>query len=496
MNYLPLFAAIPLGGAFLIAILGRQLKRVGETVSVAAAVSLFLLALLAAFALPETGILVGRVGGWGPPLSIGLVLDHLSALILLTVNLMASLCSVYAVRYVDRFTDRWKFYALFLLMIAGLNGVVITADIFNLFVFLEIASIASYALVAFGTEAEELEASLKYLVMGGLASCLILLGIALLYGQASTLSLAHLASSLEMTPLLFFSLALFTAGFGIKAAVVPFHSWLPDAHPAAPAPVSALLSGVLIKSLGIYSFARILFNVFGNPAPFPDLMLYAGLLSMTVGAFLAIGQDDIKRMFAYSSISQVGYIVFALGIGTPLALMAGLFHLVNHAAAKSLLFLDAGAIEASAGTRDLKKLGGLFPRMPLTGTTSLIAAFSISGIPPTAGFFSKLLLILAAVDAGHVVGALLAAAVSVVTLAYYLKFLRGTFFRERPPALDGAKDPPPSMAIPMVILAAICLLGGLLLLCPGDYFGRAAAVLTAGRAYGDRVLSMFGQGGY
>ena len=496
MNFLPLFTAIPLGGAFLIAVLGRRLKRLGEAVSVAAALSLLALALLAAARLAEPGIVVGRVGGYGPPLSIGLVLDHLSALILVVVNLIASLALVYAVRYMNDFTDRWKFYALVLLVLAGMNGVVLTADVFNLFVFLEVASLASYALVAFGTEAEEMEASFKYLVFGGLSSCLILLGIALLYGQASTLSLAHLASSVEMTPLLTFSLALFSAGFAIKAAVVPFHGWLPDVYPAAPAPVTALFSGVLVKSLGIYAYGRLLFSVFGAPGPFPELMVSAGLLSMSVGALLALGQDDLKRMLAYSSISQVGFIVFALGIGTPLALMAALFHLFNHACAKSLLFLDAGAIESAAGTRDLRKLGGLLPKMPLTAATSLLAAFSVSGVPPTAGFFSKLMIVLAAVRAGRIGGALLAAAVSVITLAYYLKFLRGAFFGEPRPGQAGARDPAPAMAVPVAILGALCLLGGMLWYLPGSHFARAADVLAAGRAYGDRVLSMFGLGGY
>jgi len=496
MNYLPLFTAMPLAAAFVVFLVGRRARRLGDFLAPAVAAVLLLLSLAAFAGLADGGKAVYALGGWKPPLGICLVLDRFSALLLTTVNLATFLAALYSVRYMERYTDKIKYHTLFCLMLAGMNGVVITGDIFNLFVFLEIASIASYALVAFGTEAEELEAAFKYMVMGALASSLILLALALTYGRASTLNLADPALVLGPPPfsaLPLFILALFTFGFGIKAAVFPFHSWLPDAHPAAPAPISALLSGVLIKSLGVYAFARIFFNVFGAPPPFPDLAVIAGLVSMTAGALLAVGQEDMKRMLAYSSVSQVGYIVFALGIGTPLALAAALFHLVNHAVAKSLLFLAAGAVESATGTRDLRRLGGLFSKMPLVGTTSLLASLSISGVPPLAGFFSKFLIILAAVRAGRPFGALLAAAVSVITLAYYLKFLRFVFFGKTRETGEAAGDPPPAMAVPIAVLGLLCLAGGLFALPPVyDYlFGAAARVLLAGQGYGPAVFGLF-----
>jgi multicomponent Na+:H+ antiporter subunit D len=185
---------------------------------------------------------------------------------------------------------------------------------------------------------------------------------------------------------------------------------------------------------------------------------------MVVGAFLAVVQSDIKRMFAYSSISQIGYIIFAFGIGTPLAIAGGLFHLFNHACFKSLLFLDAGAIEYSTGTRDLDKMGSLSAKLPVTGATSLLASMSISGVPPLGGFWSKLLIIIAAVVSGHFVLALVAVLISIVTLVYYLKFQTAAFFAKPGVDLATVREVPFTMKTAMVILALLCVLSGFLLL--------------------------------
>ena len=232
-------------------------------------------------------------------------------------------------------------------MLAGLNGVILSGDLFNLYVFLEIASICAYTLVAFGIEAEQLEASFKYAIMGALASILILLGIGLLYSYTSTLNMADMAVALSAKPqgfLVGFVSILFLAGFGLKAALVPFHAWLPDAYSSAPTPVSAVFSGVFVKTLGIYTLSRVFFNIFGISDKLLGIFITLGIISMVVGAVLALSQSNIKRMLAYSSISQVGYIVFALGIGTPLAILGAIFHIFNHATAKSLLFFNVGSI--------------------------------------------------------------------------------------------------------------------------------------------------------
>lgn len=466
-NLLPLFVVIPLGAAFLISLFGKINKLISDCLANLATFMLVVLSLLSFSYDLSAGALVYKVGGWVPPIGICMVLDGLTRFMLITVNLISFLVTIYSINYMEKYTDKWKFYTLFMLMLAGMNGIVVTGDLFNLFVFLEIASIASYALVAFGTEAEELEASFKYAVMGSVASSFILLAIALLYSYASSLNMADISLVLAARNkglLLSLVSILFIAGFGLKAAIVPFHAWLPDAHPSAPAPISAMLSGVFIKTLGVYALCRVFFNIFGVSSNMLFVLIVFGLISMIIGAILAIAQQDIKRMFAYSSISQIGYIIFAFGIATPLAIVGGLFHLFSHAVFKSLLFLNSGAIEYSTGTRDLKKLGGLSNQLPITGITSLFGSMSIAGIPPFCGFWSKLIIIVACVQAGYIGFAIIAILVSIVTLAYYLKFQTYTFFGTPNISLKNIKEVPISMKLSMIILGLICLFGGILLI--------------------------------
>jgi len=491
---LPFFVIIPLGAAFLISLFGKKIKSLGDILANLGTLSLLIISLYSIKLVSVNKILIYKVGGWIPPIGICMVMDGLTSFMLVTVNLVSFLITIFSISYMERYTDKYRFYTLFMLMLAGMNGVIVTGDMFNLFVFLEIASIASYALVAFGTEAEELEASFKYAIMGSVASSFILLGIALLYGYTSTLNLADIALVLSNKPqglMVSFIGVLFLGGFGLKAALVPFHAWLPDAHPSAPAPISAMLSGVFIKTLGVYAICRIFFNILGVSSKIFFILVILGVISQVIGALLAIAQNDIKRMFAYSSISQMGYIIFALGIGTPLAILGGLFHLFNHAVFKSLLFLNSGAIEYSTDTRDLKRLGGLNSRLPITGFTSLFGSMSISGIPPLGGFFSKLIIIIAAVQAGYFVSATVAVLVSIITLAYYLKFQNFAFFGKINKAWQDIKEVPWSMGLSMVILAIICVVSGLLILPVFKSFLLSAVnVLLSGNAYKDLIFGV------
>lgn len=492
MNMLPFFVIVPLGAAFLVSLFGKRIRNFGDILANLAALVLLVLSLYSVQLVNTHKILVYKVGGWMPPIGICMVLDGLTSFMLVTVNLVSFLVTIYSLSYMKRYTDGHRFYTLFMLLVAGMNGIIVTGDMFNLFVFLEIASIASYALVAFGTEAEELEASFKYAVMGSVASSFVLLAIALLYSYTSTLNMADIALVLSQKGrgmLVNLVAILFLAGFGLKAALMPFHAWLPDAHPSAPAPISAMLSGVFIKVLGVYALCRVFFNILGVWSAISFTLITLSLVSMAVGAFLAIAQSDIKRMFAYSSISQIGYIVFAFGIGSPLAILGGLFHLFNHAIFKSLLFLNSGSIEYSTGTRDLKRLGGLNSQLPVTGYTGLMGAMSISGIPPLAGFWSKLIIIIAAIQAGYFLSSLVAILVSIVTLAYYLKFLRFTFFGKADKIKGQVKEAPWPMRLAMIILAVICVIAGFLLIPAFKPFLQSAAdVLLSGRGYQSAVF--------
>lgn len=493
-NIIPLFIAIPMAGAFFTALIGKKAAR--QVVDSIAVILSFILCGLSLFAIwlsNQASMLTYNVGGWKPPVGIGLVLDGLSAFMLVTVNLIAFLVVVYSVNYMEKFTAKWKFYTLFFLMLTGMNGVIITGDMFNLFVFLEIAAVASYALVAFGTERHELEAAFKYAVMGTVGSLFLLLGIAFLYGYTSTLNMADMGSVIAAkgsADILLMVTVLFVMGFGLKAALVPFHAWLPDAHPSAPAPISAMLSGVLIKSLGIYALCRIFFNVIGISAVTSSMFMSLGALSMVVGGLLALGQWDFKRLLAYSSISQIGYIVIGIGLGTPLGILGGLFHLFNHSVFKSLLFLNSGAVEYATGTRDLKKMGGLAEKMPLTGTTNIIASMSVAGIPPFSGFWSKLIIIIALVQAGRLGYAFLAAFVSILTLAMFIKAMRCAFLGKLRKELERVKEVPFFMKLSMGILACLCLVGGVLLIqgINDVFLQQAKDVLINGTKYAHLVL--------
>lgn len=474
---IPLFVAVPLAGAFLIMIVGRLISHFNKYV--ASLILLFLVAIsFMSLFTGETESSVYKVGGWdavdGIPIGIYMILDRFTAIILCIISLIGFLAVIYSVSYIDRYTSGNLYYALFCLMTAGMNGVVLSGDIFNIFVFLEIAAISSYALVAFGVEKNELEATFKYQVLGGIASFLILFGIGFIYWKTKTLNIADIKVAMGAgyeRPYYLLVQLLLLSGFGLKAAVIPFHAWLPDAHSSAPSPISAMLSGVLIKAAGIYVIIRLFFNMFEVTEEMAVLLTTLGALSMVAGVFLAIGQWDIKRLLAYHSISQMGYVVMSVGMGmillsrgvmteaAALAITGGLFHLINHAAFKGLLFLNAGAIEYSTGTRDLKEMGGLAKAMPFTSATSFVASLSISGIPPFNGFFSKLIIIIAAVMAQFYLLAIIAVIVSIITLASFLKFQRYAFYNENPDKkMSEVREVPFPMVFSMVVLAVICLL--------------------------------------
>ncbi|MFH0763179.1 MAG: proton-conducting transporter membrane subunit [Candidatus Omnitrophota bacterium] len=489
---LPIFIIIPLGCAFLIPVLSRFRQGLAPLLASLQAAALLAFSISSIFWL-KTGIKIYYLGGWKPPFGICMVLDGLSVLMLIVVNLIGCLALIYSIGYIKKYTSPSLYYTLFCLLLAGLNGVVISGDLFNLFVFLEITSIASYALVAFGVEAEELEASFKYLVLGTVASMLILLSIGLLYGSTSTLNMADISRSLNHASsanLILYCLALFIMGFGLKVALVPFHAWLPDAHPAAPAPMSAMLSGVVIKTIGVYALCRVLFNIIGFNAEISAILIWLGIISMAVGVLLAIGQWNFKRLLAYHSISQIGYVIFAIGLGTPLGIIGGLFHLFNHSIFKSLLFLNAGAIEYATGKKNLDELSGLSGPMPVTSNTSLIASLSIAGLPPLCGFWSKLIIIIAAFQAGNIIGAVVCIAVGIITLASFLKVQKYAFTRRAGQPLSAAvKEVPASMVFSMVALALLCVVVGLLFVPFINLIIKpAAGVLLEGLSYAQKIL--------
>ncbi len=479
------FIAVPLILASIMPLIGRLSKRfLPDVLTNAALLFLLLYSVFAGRQTLQNGADIWKASWLGEPLNITLALDGFSVLMLLTISLIGLSVALYSINYMEHYEAKASFYALLLVMIAGMNGLVLSNDLFTMYLFLEVAAVSSYGLIAFGLERDELEASLKYLLLSSVATAFLLLGIAIVFGLTGSLQLANIAeafSALNNPAIVGFCMALFIMGFGLKAAIVPFHAWLPDAHSSAPAPISAMLSGVLIKVSGIYALTRVCFTVFGIHPGMGQVLMLLGIASILVGAIQALGQNDIKRMLAYSSISQIGYIILGLGVGTPLGIMGAMFHIFNHAIAKGLLFLNSGALERSTGTRELDKMGGLAQKMPITAGTSVIGSLAIAGVPPLNGFWSKLIILLALVQAKFYALAFIAILAGILTLWYYLIFQRRAFFGKLNETWNHVREAPFWMSFAVLLLGTICVLIGLLFpLVILGWIKPASDALTAG----------------
>ena len=359
-----LLIAVPLAFAFSIPLFGLVSKKIGKYIPVVALlINVGISFILIPQILKKPAVV--SIGGWSPPFCINLVVGPLGVFLVTLISSIGLLVAIYAVSYIKEEPTE-KYHMLFLLLITGATGIVLTGDIFNLFVFFEILCISSYALVAYNKDKEGTEAAMKYLIQGSVGSSFVLIGIALLYGMFGTLNMADIASRVTSADptFLFISLAFLITGFGIEAAIFPLNAWLPDAHSSAPSSISAILSGIAIKT-GVYGVARMIYTIF-NADGILTFIAFLGLLTLLIGEMSAFRQNDIKRLLAYSSIGQIGLIVFALGIATPLGVFAGLFQIVSHALAKALLFMAAGYMIYKVGSKSIDSLSGLGRKMPLT----------------------------------------------------------------------------------------------------------------------------------
>lgn len=437
--------------------------RLGTRIALAVAGALCALEAAAAVALGPDAWAGAALPRWlDLPALLGarLEVDPLGRVMLLAIGLVG-LSSVLVARYVrtDR-EDAFRFANLLLLAVAGMNGVVLARDLFGLYVFLEITAVASLVLVVLERGRAAFEGAFKYLVLSAVATALILVGLALLLIVSGGTSFDDVAAGLRgagTSRLALVAVALFLAGLAIKAGVAPFHGWLPDAYTAAPAAVSVLLAGIVTKVSGVYTLVRLVDGVFGYGLAVREVLLGIGLLSVAVGAVGALAQRDLKRLLAYSSVSQVGYVLLGLGAGPGLGFAGAVFHLFNHAVFKSLLFVNAAAVEREAGTRDLGALGGLGATMPVTSATSVLAMLSTAGIPPAAGFWSKLVIVAALWKAGHPLVAAAAVTASVLTLAYLLRVQRRVFLAPAVAGPVGRGEADRWGLAPAVLLAALTL---------------------------------------
>lgn len=447
--------AIPLllCAAFLIPIISLKSQRPAPLIAILAIGISFLIVLMSAPPIMQGGIFRWSMSGWEPPIGIAIAVDGLGLLMALLVTGIGLAASVFSYRYIGG--RKSEFYAALLLIVAGMYGVSITGDLFNLYVFFEIMSGASYILTVWSRSKESVEGGIKYMIISALSTSMILIGIAFLYGSVQTLNMADIAARLQPSISATVSLAFIVTGFLLKAAQFPFHFWLADAHPAAPSPMSALLSGVVVN-MGLYSMLR-LGSLTSSAYDFALIMLILGMVSMLVGSFMALQQKDIKRLLAYSTIVQMGYCFLALGLGTPLGLAAGLFHMLNHALMKSLLFFCVGALVYTVGIRNLNELGGLGKRMPVVAGCFLVGALAIAGIPPLSGFASKYMIYLATWEVSPLLTAF-AIVISGITLAYNLKAFSSIFLG--PEKLKVERTVPRSMMAVILSLTGLCLLIG------------------------------------
>ena len=397
-------------------------------------------------------------------LRFNFLIDNLTTIMLLCGGIV-----VFIVALVEKYLARdeeqsFRFLNVLLLVLAGMNGTVLVRDIFSLYVFLEITAVSSFILIALNKEKDACEAAFKYIILSVVATALMLSAIAIFLMIAGDTSFAGISQALHASPdrlLIAIAAGLFLCAAFIKSGVMPFHGWLPDAYSAAPAPVSVLLAGIVTKTVGVYLLIRFVYSVIGfNPAVV-QLLLWVGTVSVVLAALAALDQKDLKRMLSYSSISQVGYIILGLGTGSALGLAGALFHIFNHTIFKSLLFVNSAAVETATGTRKLDGLSGLAQRMPVTGTTSVLASLSCAGIPPLSGFWSKLIIIVALWKAGLFGCAFVAAFASVLTLAYFLTMQRMAFFGKLRAGLEQVREVGFGLLLPMLILAVVTVLAGL-----------------------------------
>lgn len=480
---------IPLALALIAPVAGRLNKIYSWAIAFLATLFSFITSMLLLHQVMYNGTISYWMGGWEPPWGIEYVIDYLSGFVLVIVTLLAVAVTIFARKSVANEIDEKKipaFYGVYLLFIVGLMGMIVTGDIFNLYVFLEISSLTGYALVAMGNRRKAPLAGFRYLVIGTVGATFILLGIGYLYIATGTLNMADLGARLPglfNSKLVITAFAFFAIGFSIKIALFPLHTWLPDAYTYAPSAVSALMASTGTK-VGAYSFIRIIFTVFGVKVflnqwvSVPYFFLIIASVAMLVGSILAIAQTNIKKMLAYSSVSQIGYIMLGVFLMNPIGLQGGLLHIFNHALMKCALFLSVGCITYKTGISNINDLKGLGFKKPYAMAAFTIGALSMIGIPLTVGFVSKWYLALGSLENGmwYLIPVIVIS--SILMLVYFWRVIDNIYFKAGEP-IDVAKMPatPASMIIPTVIVAALCLVFGVLAFIPVSITEKAALLL-------------------
>ncbi|HDR73957.1 MAG TPA: NADH:ubiquinone oxidoreductase [Methanoculleus sp.] len=484
-NLPALLLAVPMLGAFVTPLIGRASGGARNLWAVAVMLATLAVAVLLTAQVLSSGTVVYTFGAAAPdltvpadsggiPIRIIFAVDAMGAFMALAASLVGLGVMLYSLASATRSTGQNGYYALLLLLVVGILGMVCTGDMFNFFVFLEINSLAGAALVASRVDkGVAVEAGLKYAVLSTLGGLLVLFAIALLYGQYGALNIAVIASRMLFTPLDQIALVMLLVALAMKAGAVPMHFWTPDAYSMAPSSITALL--VVASQASLYGVFRVVFTLYGLTLDYATIgwiIIILGVLSMFVGVTMAIPQKDVKRLMAYHAVSQTGYMLLGVGVGLAvlgnqqlldtygvIAMEGGIFHIINHAMYKGLLFLTAGAIFYRTGTRNLNQLGGLGHSMKWTMVFFIIGALAIAGIPPFNGFASKLM-IYESVFLFNPLLAIIAMVVSILTLASFVKVFHSIFMGPRLPEYADVREVPAPMIIGMALLSLLVILFG------------------------------------
>jgi len=478
-QFAALIIVVPLIASLFVPVFGWWKKRLCYPWVVAVLVIPLISSLSVLNTVMTTGKFSYRLGGWAPPWGIEYMLDHLSAFVLVIVSSISLIVAIYSKKSIeDNLPEKTvPFYTLFLLLVTGLMGIVITGDVFNLFVFLEISALSCYALIAIGEEGAPM-ATFNYIIIGTIGACFYLLGIGYLYIATGSLNMADLANilpDLYHSKVILVAFAFFTVGLAIKAGLFPLHTWLPDAYCTAPSAVSALIAPLMTK-VAAYVMIRLLFTVFQpnfsvNMVPVMPILGWLSVMAIFWGGIKALAQTDLKRMLVYVVVAEVGYIVIGVSVANRMGLTGAILHIMNDAVMMACLFLVVGAILYKTGTREIQQLRHLNKKMPFTMAAFTITALSMVGIPPACGFFSKWYLILGTIEAGQWVWAAALLCSSLINAVLFFRVIECAYLKPMEPAyaLNGGEtkheeiqrdEAPLTMLVPIVITAAgVILLG-------------------------------------
>jgi len=486
LAHLPaLVVVVPLIAAPL-AVLVRRSSAAWAIAAAACAFS-FAAALLLSAEVTAHGPISYHLGSWPPPWGIEYRVDALSVFVLVLVSGIGTVTALYAWRSVAAELPRdqlYLFYAMHCLCVAGLLGMTITGDAFNLFVFMEIASLSSYVLIALGRNRRALLAAYQYLILGTIGATFYVIGVGLLYLTTGTLNIADLVERLPQAAsprAVLAALAFITVGVSLKLALFPLHFWLPNAYAYAPSAVTAFLAATATK-VSVYVLLRFYFGIFGvrlvtESLPMAEILLVLSLIAIVTASLVALWQDDFKRLFAYSSVAQIGYITLGVSMASLDGLTAAVVHLFNHGVTKGALFLLLGGVALRAGSATIGSMNGLGRRMPVTSFAIVIAGLSLIGIPGTAGFVSKWYLVLGALQAGRWWLAAFVVATSLIAVAYVWRFVEAAYLTEPGPAAPERGEAPAAMLLPALALTAACVGFGLYTSWTVESARRAAALL-------------------